>query len=417
MIKNVGMVHYSTPPIVGGVESVIQAHSRLLNSAGYRVVVVSGEGEADAFPRGVELIKIPELSTQHPDILKAAGELEEGRIPQSFEKLVIRIESKLEAVFQSIDQVIVHNIFTKHFNLPLTTALNNLLDRRKLHGCIAWCHDFTWTSSNSRSKVFPGYPWDLLRTPRPDVQYVTISKFRQLELARLLAYSVNDITVIPNGVDPQELLGLSQFSLELFDRLGLWSADLILLMPVRVTQAKNIELAIMLAAELKKRGTHPKIVLTGPPDPHSQDNMIYFRSLLELRKKMNVEKEMCFVYESGQIHKEPLIIDMQIVGELYRVSDAIFMPSHREGFGMPILEAGLMGLPVFCSTVPAAEELGGKEVTTFLAEADPHDIADLILNQLETNSSWRLRKRVRQNLTWQNIFQRKIRPLLEKEIF
>jgi len=394
----------------------MQAHVRLLSEAGYQVTVVSGEGESDAFPKVVQLIKISELSTRHPEIEEAARELDQGKIPKQFEKLTAQIESKLEPVLRSIDQIIVHNVFTKHFNLPLTTALCNLLDQGKIRGCIAWCHDFTWTSSNSRSKVFPSHPWELLRTPRADIRYVTISNFRQRELAGLFNYPEGKIDVIYNGVDPQELLGLSQFSLELVERLELWNTDLILLMPVRVTQAKNIELAIRLAAELKKHNIHPKIVLTGPPDPHDQGNMIYFQSLLTLRKQLGVEEEMRFVYESGPDNNEPLIVNMQTVGDLYRVSDALFMPSHREGFGMPILEAGLAGLPVFCSKIPAAEELGGDEVTMFSADIDPHNLATLILNRLENDHAWRLRKHVRQNLTWQGIFQQRILPLLENGV-
>jgi len=394
----------------------MQAHVRLLSGADYQVTVISGEGEQEGFPKNVELVKIPEMSTRHPDVEKAARELELGRVPNSFEELTARIESKLASVSQSLDQIIVHNVFTKHFNLPLTTALYNLLDQGKMHNCIAWCHDFTWTSSNSRSKVFPGHPWDLLRTPRADIRYVTISMIRQHELAGLLNYPEEKIDVIYNGVDPQELLRLSQFSLNLIERLGLWEADLILLMPVRVTRAKNIELAIHLAAELKQHNIHPKIVLTGPPDPHDQGNMVYYQSLLALRKELGVEKEMRFIFEAGQDNNEPLIVDMRTVGDLYRVSDALFMPSHREGFGMPILEAGLAGLPVFCSKIPAAEELGENDVTMFSADIDPRDLANLILKQLENDHGWQLRKRVRQNLTWQGIFQKKILPLLENGV-
>lgn len=414
--KQIAILHYSAPPIVGGVESVIQAHVRLLNAAGYRVTVVAGDAGQEALPAGTDLVKIPELSTRHPDIVQSSLELEQGRVPPNFKELAASIESLLAPVIQSADRTIVHNVFTKHFNLPLTAAITNLLEQVKLHGCIAWCHDFTWTSSHSLSKVFPGYPWDLLRTPRADVRYVTISEFRQQELAGLFNCPTNNIEVVYNGVDPQELLGLSQPGLALIDRLGLWEADLILLMPVRVTQAKNIELAIRLASMLKERGFYPKIVLTGPPDPHDQNNMVYFQSLLALRQELGVENEMCFVYESGSDANQPFIVDMQIVGDLYRVSDALFMPSHREGFGMPILEAGLAGLPVFCSAIPAADELGGSEVTTFPAQAAPYDVAALILNRMENNSSWRLRRRVRQSLTWQSIFQQKILPVLEKGV-
>ena len=91
----------------------------------------------------------------------------------------------LAPILSRCDHVIVHNVFTKHFNLPLTAALFNLLDTHVLQHCLAWCHDFTWTSVHSRSKVHSGHPWDLLRTWRPDVNYVVVSRERQHALAQL----------------------------------------------------------------------------------------------------------------------------------------------------------------------------------------------------------------------------------------
>jgi glycosyltransferase involved in cell wall biosynthesis len=63
------------------------------------------------------------------------------------------------------------------------------------------------------------------------------------------------------------------------------------------------------------------------------------------------------VYESGSNPESGYTIALPLVRELYRVCDILFIPSHREGFGMPILEAGLIGMPVFSSEIPAAEEI------------------------------------------------------------
>ena len=409
----VAILHYSAPPVVGGVESVIQAHSQLMTAAGYPVTVLAGAGDVKAMPPGTDFVMIPELGTRHPDIVQASLELEQGRYPVNFNALVADIASQIEHKIRSADRVIVHNIFTKHFNLPLTAAVCNLLDEGKLRGCIAWCHDFSWTSPHSRSRVYPGYPWDLLRTPRKDIHYVTVSQARQRELSGLFGCSIKEIQVVYNGVEPQELLGLSENGMALIERLDLWEADLVLLMPVRVTQAKNIELAIRLAGVLKKFCVKPKLILTGPPDPHDHNNMAYFKELLSLRRDLGVEQEMLFVYENGPDTNQPFTIDLRVVGDLYRMSDALFMPSHREGFGMPILEAGLVGMPVFCTQVPASVELGGQDIITFGEDADPHEIGDLIMNWAMHDPVWRLRRRIRQSLTWQSIFQQAILPMLQ----
>ena len=415
-LRKVAFLHYSAPPVVGGVENVMLAHIRLLREAGHPVTVLAGRGNQEALPPGTAYFGIPELDSQHPQIVEMSDELEHGRVPTHFERVVNQIVEALNPVLQSIDLFIVHNVFTKHFNLPLTAALFRMLDQGTIRHCVAWCHDLTWTSPNSRSKVFPGYPWDLLCTPRSDIRYVTISQERQREMAELFACPPEEIEVIYNGVDSKELLALSETGLSLIDRLGLWESDLNLIMPVRVTQAKNIELALQVVASLKARGVRPKLIVTGPPDPHDPMNMKYFQRLMNLREELGVVYQMRFVYESGPDRSAPFTVEMPIVAELMRVSDALFMPSHREGFGMPVLEAGLAGIPVFCTTqVPAANEIGGQDVIRFAPDAAADEVAGLILHWMENSPVFQLRRRVRRELTWRGIFQRQILPLLDSK--
>jgi glycosyltransferase involved in cell wall biosynthesis len=352
------------------------------------------------------------MDSQYVRIAELGRHLERGEVPPAFDEAASQLADALKPLLDQFQTVIVHNVFTKHFNLPLTVALHNLLEAGTIRHCIAWCHDFTWTSPSSRSKVHPGYPWDLLRTHHSGVTYVTVSQRRQGELAGLLACPLEQIHVIYNGVDPQELLGLSTEGYTLVNRLGLLNCDLILLMPVRVTQAKNIEYALQVVAALKARGCHPRLVLTGPPDPHDAASMAYFEGLQALRLELGVEAEMRFVFESGPAPDEPFIIDPEVVGDLYRMSDMLFMPSHREGFAMPVLEAGLAGLPVVVTEVPAAVEIGGEDVITFDTADDPADLAERILAWAEGNPVHRLRRRVRQHYTWEAIFRRDIEPLL-----
>ncbi len=408
------ILHYTAPPVVGGVEAVIQAHVEAFIQAGYPVTVIAGRGEEAALPSGADFVWIPEMDSQHPKVAQTGSRLAKGEVPPAFDQMVNQLIGVLAPTLSHFDNVIIHNLFTKHFNLPLTAALHYFLDAGQLGRCIAWCHDFTWTSPHSRSKVHPGHPWDLLRTWRSDVTYVTVSGRRQRVLAALLGCPPEQIRVIYNGVNPEVLLGLSAEGYALVSRLGLLESDLILLMPVRVTQAKNIEYALHVVAALKARGCHPKLVLTGPPDPHDAASMAYFRSLQALREQLDIEEELRFVFESGPDPAQPFIIDERVVGDLFRVSDVMFMPSHREGFGMPVLEAGLAGVPVICTNVPAAEEIGGADVILLDADEEPAHVAEQILAWAAGNPAHRLRRRVRQNYTWREIFRRDIEPMLHK---
>lgn len=411
--QTVAILHYSAPPIVGGVEAVIKAHQNEFIHAGYSCTVIAGRGNIAALPLNAKFIEIPEIDSQHPEIVKMSRELEAGRVPENFTSLETQLTKLLEPVLREFDYLFIHNVFTKHFNLPLTGALHRLLDEGVVRNGIAWCHDFTWTSPSSRSKVHPGYPWDLLRTKRDDCVYVAVSKERQQTLAGLFGCPIDEIKIVYNGVDPYKVLGLSEQGIKLVNKLGLMKSDLNLLMPVRVTQAKNIEFALKVVAELKMMGLKPKLVLTGPPDPHDAESMNYFQSLRDLREEFGVLDEMSFVFEVGPGVDQPFFIDEQVVGDLYRVSDVMFMPSHREGFGMPVLEAGLVGVPVISREVPAAQEIADKEAVIFHPDDSAEKIATSIVKMLDRSETARLRNRVRKYYTWKAIFENGIQPLMQ----
>jgi glycosyltransferase involved in cell wall biosynthesis len=211
-------------------------------------------------------------------------------------------------------------------------------------------------------------------------------------------------------------LGISDQGKILVNRLGLLKSDLNILMPVRVTQAKNIEFALQVVAVLKQGGLHPMLVVTGPPDPHDSASMQYYQSLRDLRAELGLEDQMRFIFESSPQPEKPFFIDEQVVGDLYRLSDVMFMPSHREGFGMPVLEAGLTGVPVVSRDVPAAAELAGGEATIFSVDTPAEQVAAQLVHMLERSPTANLRRRVRRQYTWRAIFENDIQPLLQTRV-
>lgn len=82
---------------------------------------------------------------------------------------------------------------------------------------------------------------------------------------------------------------------------------------------------------------------------------------------------------------------------------------------MPVLEAGLTGVQVVCTDVPAAVEIGGTDAIRFNGDENPADVADRILSWASHSPVHRLRRRVRQQYTWRAILQRDILPLLGQE--
>jgi len=43
-IGKIAMLHYTCPPVVGGVEAVMADHARLFAARGYQVTVITGRG-------------------------------------------------------------------------------------------------------------------------------------------------------------------------------------------------------------------------------------------------------------------------------------------------------------------------------------------------------------------------------------
>jgi glycosyltransferase involved in cell wall biosynthesis len=407
----VAILHYSAPPTIGGVELVIAEHARLLAEAGYPLTIVAGRGDAEGLP-GVPMRLVPEIDSEYPPNLEISQALAEGGLPPAFDVLAGRIEQTLAATLSGTEIVIVHNVLTMHFNLPLAAALRRLQAGAGWR-LVAWCHDISrYAQPGSGSDRRKGYPWDLLRTYDPETTYVAVSQERRRQLSAALEVAPEKILVVPNGVDPASLLGLSDLGRRLLKDYDLLAAGLVLLMPVRMTRAKNIEFALRLTARLKALGARPRLVVTGPPDPHVPDALDFFEELRALRRELGLAREAFFVYEGTAQTPGPLELETPVVGELYRLCDAVLMPSRREGFGIPVLEAGLAGRPVFVTPVPAVEEVGADAVHLIARGEPAEQAAERLWAWAEQDPEQRLRRRVRQGYTWQSIFRERIEPLL-----
>jgi mannosylglucosylglycerate synthase len=412
-MEKVAILHYTSPPVIGGVEVVIQAHAHLFTQNGYSVTIISGRGSRDGLPDGVDYIQVPLMDSQHPDITKINSSLETGSVPENFIPIKERLVENLKPLVGSFDRIIIHNILTKHFNLALTAALLELLDEQVAKNCIAWCHDISWTSPHSMGKIFSGYPWDLIRTPQNAIEYVAISEQRKEELLGLFVNHPVHVRVIYNGVDPYRILGISTEMKSLLDTYSLWQANPLILMPVRITQAKNIELALHVTEKLKDYSDNPQLIVTGPPDPHDPGSYQYFEQLTQMRSRLGLEKNASFLFENTNDPQAPFILSINQVFELLRVADLVFMPSHREGFGLPILEAGLVGIPIVSTAIPVSVELAKNNLLIIPDQGDPGQITEQMVQWLEKIPTYRLKNRVKHELTWQSIFDTSIAPLLE----
>jgi glycosyltransferase involved in cell wall biosynthesis len=403
---NIALLHYSAPPIVGGVENVLSHHARLMADSGHQVRIVAGRGE-QTDPR-VPFIHLPMADSRHPDVLAVKAELDAGRVPSQFAGLVASLTADLSGVLAELDVLIAHNVCSLHKNLVLTAALWDLTSRRKQLRLILWHHDLAWTTPRYRAELHDGHPWDLLRTNWEHAVQVAVSELRQHELAGLLRIKKDKIAVVPNGVDAARFLRLEGQTREYVRRLNLLEAIPLLLLPVRITPRKNIELALRVLAHLREDFASANLVVTGPLGPHNPANAEYFERLKTLREELGLSGSAHFLAEFASEY-----IPDEVISDFYRLADALFLPSREEGFGIPILEAGLAGLPIFCSDIPPLRKLGGNYAAYFSPDANPRELAARIAERLSSSPTFALRSEVRRTYTWERVYAEQIAPLLQ----
>jgi glycosyltransferase involved in cell wall biosynthesis len=412
---HIGIIHYAAPPVVGGVELTIFHHARVLTALGHQVTVVAGKG-ADFLPR-VRYQTEPLVGSRHNAILEAGRALARGDQPANFEALVSQTQTALLNHLSQCDIVIGHNLFTLHKNLILTTAVYRLSQSGQGPPWVAWHHDFAWLRPQYQPELHPGEPWELLRRPWPGVRHVTVSQAQQADLARLYNLPPEAIAVISPGVEPTDFYRTGPTVTRLAQNWGLWEADCVFLLPARITRRKNIELGLRwLAVVRAESGWDARLVVTGPPGPHNPTNAAYLEQLLTLRRELRLDQAVHFVYAANPNSDQPLVLSDEEVAEFYQLADALFFPSRQEGFGIPILEAGLARLPIFATDLPPFRQSAGPWATLFSAMTPPGKVAPTILAMLQADRAFQLRRQVLSHYTWRSLVETKIVPVLAQVI-
>jgi glycosyltransferase involved in cell wall biosynthesis len=392
----VGLLHYTCPPVIGGVETILYEQAVRLSRRGYPVIVISGRGGPLA-DGSIQLVINSELDSRHPEVTAVRERLIEAEVPPAFAELRDRMSGWLAEKLADVDVLIVHNALSLHFNLPLTAALWRLADQSRPR-IISWVHDISWINPLYRPWMHDGEPWDLLRHQHPKITSIFVSAQR-LEEWRLLTGAMLDSShVIPNGIDPA-------------DRFGFWRTDVVMLAPVRITKRKNLEWAIEAAAAVRATGRSVQLLITGPPGPHNPRSLEYVEELRRLTERLGLSEAVRLLFEDAADPEHDYAIDAATLSDLYMLSDVVVLPSASEGFGLPLAEAAVIRVPVVGTELPAFREVAPDGATLVPVAAGSAAFSKAVLEVLDSPPA-RLRRRVLDSLSWDHIISERIEPLL-----
>ena len=390
----IAIVHYTSWPVIGGVESVIRQHSQLMSRHGHEVVIMCGEG--GAFDNQIQTLVVRELNSQEPLVRASQEEAYHGRPGQAYFRLLQTLQKQLGSIYEKFDRIVVHNMFTMPFNLAGTQALSGLAEEGRK--TIAWTHDLA--ASNLDYKIPPYRIFDLIRERQPGVKYVTISEARATEFRTLTSSDVD--AVVANGLDLASTCTITAEVAELV-REDL-PKSIILFYPTRILARKNIAFALQIVGALRDIGLQVRLLITGAPDSHNQSSTEHFAGLKRLAADLDVQKLITWV-------NDLFYVDERQLHSLYMVADALLFPSRQEGFGLPLLEAAAHRLPVFCSNIDPLKSIAPSGTLLFDLRDAPGNVAERIWNAFEQDAIFKRKKQLMREYSAERLYLDKIEPI------
>jgi len=177
------------------------------------------------------------------------------------------------------------------------------------------------------------------------------------------------INILPNAIDPEELLKIDSGSFEadnppnsFFQRLN---EKRIIMFVGPVIQRKGVEYLIKsIPKVLRKTGGDSVFVLVGGGE--------FLNQAHQLTKEMQISDHVIF---TGRLTEEELI-------ETYRCADLFVLPSLSEGMPTSILEAMYFGLPVVATDISGVKD-HFKDVALLVPPKNEDRLAEAIVKMLD----------------------------------
>ena len=135
-----------------------------------------------------------------------------------------------------------------------------------------------------------------------------------------------------------------------------------LLYPAQAWQHKNHPRLLRALVEVTARGFEVHLICTGHIRGRSA-------AILREAQRLGISDRVRFL---GWVPSDDMIA-------LYRGGRGLVYPSLFEGWGMPIMEAFRLGIPVACSRIPVLQEQAG-DAAIYFDPFKPSDIADAIIS-------------------------------------
>jgi glycosyltransferase involved in cell wall biosynthesis len=194
------------------------------------------------------------------------------------------------------------------------------------------------------------------------------------ELLRYALVVPERVTVVHNGVHPTcKPKPDPPCDAQATELLGSHRPDSVEILHVGSTiPRKRIDVLLEILASVRKEVPHARLIRVGGAFTAEQTRLL---NRLKLHNSIQVLP----------------FIDRPVLAAVYRRAAMVLLPSEREGFGLPVVEAMACGTPVVASDIPALHEVGG-EAATYCGMRDvstwSRSIIELLCERAEQPEKW-----------------------------
>lgn len=408
--RRIALVHYSYPPVIGGVEKIVFDHAQYFSRLDFETHVFAGDGQNNN--PNIQFHLIPEfqsLNNTNPALLEQI--LTQPTFPEESENLTKNIYKKMEEAFRDVDIFFIHNVLTNSLNPCLNMAFVRYIQHNPSKIFVSWVHDIALDSMRNVYSYPNPHLTELIYQPRQEIHHVGISAFLKKTLVREMGLTPSSITVIPNGIDLTALLNLHPTSARIFSRYKMGQKDPFVFLPIKIMRHKNVELCLHVLAVLKKLKKKPVMVISASGFPHGSTGL-YVKEVQETILKLGLKDDVIFLH--NEVEEKYKTIEYKIVDDFYRLSDIVLLLSSFENFGLPLLESAITKTPILVNDLEVFREIEVEHMYyTNIEHESSEQIAQKVIDITEKNPNIVFFRKVKREFNFDTIFQTKIIPFIE----
>lgn len=246
-------------------------------------------------------------------------------------------------------------LYPRHIRREVTGrySLYHIVDHSYAHlahdlphaSTIVTCHDIdtfrclVFPAEERRSRAFRAMAQRILEGLQRAALVVCGSAAARDDLLRFSLVPEERLRVVMNGIDPEFLPEPSDVAREWATaHLGRADGGMDVLHVGNDIPRKRVDRLLQIVAAVRESGQAVRLVRVGSPLTAAHRT---------LAKRLNV-----------QVLELPFL-DRDALRAVYERAAVLLLPSDREGFGLPIIEAFAAGRPVVISDIPALREVSG----------------------------------------------------------